>query len=38
MDALGLIATSRASLAVFNNAADIEALLNGLQQTVELLR
>jgi cysteine desulfurase/selenocysteine lyase len=38
MDALGLIATSRASLAVFNNAADIEALLNGLQQTVDLLR
>jgi len=38
MDALGLIATSRASLAVFNNGADIEALLNGLQQTVELLR
>jgi cysteine desulfurase/selenocysteine lyase len=38
MDALGLIATSRASLAVFNNEADIEALLNGLQQTVELLR
>lgn len=38
MDALGLIATSRASLAVFNNEADIEALINGLQQTVELLR
>ena len=38
MDALGLTATSRASLAVFNNEADIEALLNGLQQAVELLR
>jgi cysteine desulfurase/selenocysteine lyase len=38
MDAMGLIATTRASLAVFNNAADIEALLNGLQQAVELLR
>ena len=38
MDALGLIATSRASLAVFNKKEAVEALLHGLQQTVELLR
>ena len=38
MDALGLIATSRASFAVFNNEADVEALLYGLHQAVDLLR
>ena len=38
MDALGLVATSRASLAVFNNDADVEALLYGLQKAVDILR
>lgn len=38
MDALDLVATSRASMAVFNNEADIVALLSGLQRAVELLR
>ncbi|MCB1675947.1 MAG: cysteine desulfurase, partial [Halioglobus sp.] len=38
MDSLGLVATSRASLAVFNTREDVDALLQGLQQTVELLR
>ncbi|MCB1678897.1 MAG: SufS family cysteine desulfurase [Halioglobus sp.] len=38
MDSLGLTATSRASLAVFNTREDVEALLHALQRTVELLR
>ena len=38
MDALGLVSTSRASLAVFNNEADVEALLSGLHRAVEILR
>jgi len=38
MDALGVMATTRASMAVFNNQEDVEALLAGLQQAVALLR
>ena len=38
MDALGLVATSRASIAVFNNEEDIEALLSALHKVVEVLR
>ena len=38
MDALGLVATSRSSLAVFNNAQDIEALITGLNNVLEILR
>jgi cysteine desulfurase/selenocysteine lyase len=38
MDALGLVATSRASLAVFNTEQDIEALLSSLHKAVEILR
>jgi cysteine desulfurase/selenocysteine lyase len=38
MDALGLVATSRASLALFNNARDIAALIDGLHKAVEILR
>jgi cysteine desulfurase/selenocysteine lyase len=38
MDALGLVATSRASLAVFNDDADVDALLYGLQKAVDILR
>jgi cysteine desulfurase/selenocysteine lyase len=38
MDALDLVATSRASLALFNNAADVEALLQGLRKAVKVLR
>lgn len=38
MDALGLVATSRASLALFNDVADIEALLHGLRKAVKVLR
>jgi cysteine desulfurase/selenocysteine lyase len=38
MDALGLVATSRASIAVFNNDEDIAALLSGLHKAVEVLR
>jgi cysteine desulfurase/selenocysteine lyase len=38
MDTLGLMATSRASLAVFNNDADVGALLYGLQKAVDILR
>jgi cysteine desulfurase/selenocysteine lyase len=37
MDALGLVATSRASLAVFNNEEDVTALLSGLEQAMEVL-
>jgi cysteine desulfurase/selenocysteine lyase len=38
MDALELVATTRASLALFNSDEDIEALLSGLQQAVAILR
>jgi len=38
MDALGLVATSRASIAVFNNEEDIEALLSALEKVLEVLR
>jgi cysteine desulfurase/selenocysteine lyase len=38
MDALGLVATSRASIAVFNNSDDIESLLSALQKVLEVLR
>ena len=38
MQALGLVATSRASIAVFNTDADIAALLCGLHDAVETLR
>lgn len=38
MDALEVMATTRASLAVFNNEQDIDALIAGLQQAVEILR
>ncbi len=38
MDALGLVATTRASLAVFNNERDIEMFLHGLHRAVEILR
>ena len=38
MDALGLVATTRASIGLFNNEMDIEALLDGLQKAVEILR
>ena len=38
MDALGLVATTRASIALFNSDEDIEALLSGLRQAVVLLR
>ena len=38
MDALGLVATSRASIAVFNNEDDIDALLIALNKVLEVLR
>ncbi len=38
MDALDLVATTRASIAVFNTEDDITALLDGLHKAVELLR
>ena len=38
MDALDLVATTRASIGLFNNEMDIEALLDGLQKAVEILR
>jgi cysteine desulfurase/selenocysteine lyase len=38
MDALDLVATTRASIALFNNEMDIEALLDGLEKAVEILR
>ncbi|MBE9539882.1 MAG: SufS family cysteine desulfurase [Proteobacteria bacterium] len=38
MDALGLVATSRASIAVFNNESDIDALLVALNKVLEVLR
>ncbi len=38
MDAFGLTATSRASLALYNNQSDVDALLHGLEQTISALR
>jgi cysteine desulfurase/selenocysteine lyase len=38
MDALGLVSTTRASLALFNTARDVQALLDGLHRSVEILR
>ncbi len=38
MDALGLVATSRVSMAVFNNEADIDALLIALDKVLAVLR
>ena len=38
MDALGLVATTRASIAVFNNEDDIDALLIALNKVLEVLR
>lgn len=38
MDALGLVSTTRASLAVFNNEQDVGALIDGLHRAVEILR
>jgi cysteine desulfurase/selenocysteine lyase len=38
MDALDLVATTRASLAVFNDDEDVAALLKGLHKAVEILR
>lgn len=38
MDALGLVATSRASIAVFNNESDIDAFLVALQKVIGVLR
>ena len=38
MDRFGLVATARASLAPYNDAADIDALLEGLDETLAILR
>ena len=38
MDRFGLAATARASLAPYNDAADIDALLAGLDETLAILR
>jgi len=38
MDQLGLVSTSRASIAVFNNEDDVEALLMALGKVLEVLR
>jgi cysteine desulfurase/selenocysteine lyase len=38
MDAFGLIATTRASLAPYNDDADVDAMLTGLDQALALLR
>jgi cysteine desulfurase / selenocysteine lyase len=38
MEAFGLVATARASLAPYNDDADVEALLTGLEQALALLR
>jgi len=38
MDAFGLVATARASLAPYNDDADVDALLAGLEQALALLR
>jgi len=37
MDAFDLMATSRASLSIFNDEADIDALAEGLKQVIEVL-
>ena len=38
MDRFGLVATARASLAPYNDDADIDALLTGLDEALALLR
>jgi cysteine desulfurase / selenocysteine lyase len=38
MDALGLVSTTRASLAVFNDEQDIRVLIDGLHRALEILR
>ena len=38
MDAMGVMATTRASFAVFNTKEDVQALLSGLRQAVEFLQ
>jgi selenocysteine lyase/cysteine desulfurase len=38
MDRFGLVATVRASLAPYNDAADVAALLEGLDETLAILR
>jgi cysteine desulfurase/selenocysteine lyase len=38
MERFGLDATARASLAPYNDDADIDALLNGLEATIRKLR
>jgi cysteine desulfurase / selenocysteine lyase len=38
MDRFDLDASARASLALYNNEADVDAMLNGLEQTIERLR
>ncbi len=38
MDALGLVSTTRASLALFNNEQEIGALIEGLHRAAEILR
>jgi cysteine desulfurase/selenocysteine lyase len=38
MEAFGLVATARASLAPDNDDADVDALLTGLEQALALLR
>jgi cysteine desulfurase/selenocysteine lyase len=36
MDRYGIAATARASFALYNNEADVDALLRGLEHAVEL--
>jgi cysteine desulfurase/selenocysteine lyase len=38
MDRLDVVATARASLAPYNDAADVDAMLNGLEHTIRKLR
>ncbi len=38
MDALNVMATTRASIAVFNNRDDIDALISALHNAVDVLR
>ena len=38
MDRFGVPATARASLAFYNNRADIDQLMTGLQRAVEIFR
>ena len=38
MDALGLVSTTRASLALFNIREDVDALVGGLEKAVDILR